>query len=222
MPSSLFRPAIALFCKYPEPGRVKTRLAASIGNERAVAVYRELVRSTLDCVAGLARPIDFFVYVDPAEAASAFHSWLGVGFRYVPQSVGDLGDRMLTAFREMTDPGPRPAVLIGADCPELRPDHLAQAFDALAEHDLVLGPTEDGGYYLIGAHRPYPDLFRNVPWSTQSVRDVTIRRAEQQRLRVVELPPLPDVDTLADLESYCRTAPASSLAQAAGFRPPSG
>lgn len=207
-------PAVVLFCKYPEPGRVKTRLAASIGPDRATAVYRQMVRSTLDCVRGLQPEPEMFVFFTPPGSAQSTQAWLQVPARYIPQCEGDLGERMLDAFRRTTTPDRRPALIIGGDCPGLARRHLVQAFLCLDDHDLVLGPTEDGGYYAIGASAPHPTLFRDIPWSTDAVWGQTLERIAEAGLSVATLPRLRDIDTLADLEAYCREAPGSALALA--------
>jgi hypothetical protein len=118
---------------------------------------------------------------------------------YTAQSDGDLGRRLLAAFTAARDAGIGRAVMVGTDCPELQAAHLEQALQALGDHDLVLGPAADGGYYLIGARRPCPGLFRDMPWSTDRVLALTLARARDAGLRVRLLDLLRDLDTADDL-----------------------
>ncbi|MFT5124294.1 MAG: rSAM/selenodomain-associated transferase 2/rSAM/selenodomain-associated transferase 1 [Kiritimatiellia bacterium] len=183
---------LIIFAKRPEPGKVKTRLAATVGDDRALQIYRQLVAHTLKqaraCRAKLA------VHFAPVEAEVDMRTWLGDDLVYIAQPDGDLGARMLAAF----SPG-RCSVIIGTDCPGITDALIHQAFDQLDHADLVVGPTDDGGYYLIGAREPYPELFRAIPWSTDAVYALTRARAAALGLTVAELPQLSDVDVEADL-----------------------
>lgn len=190
---------VVVFCKYPEPGRVKTRLAESVGDAQAVRIYRRMVRHTLGCTRRAHRGARPLVCFTPAEDRNRFRRWLGRRYAYQPQADGDLGRRMLEAFRFTAAQGIRHTLIVGTDCPGLRPGHLREAFERLEDHDLVLGPTVDGGYYLIGAARPEPALFADMPWSTDRVLPETLARAKRASLRVALLPRLRDVDTIDDL-----------------------
>lgn len=191
---------VSVFCKYPEPGQVKTRLAAEIGDEDAARVYRRLVQDTLHVVNQAAgRRTVFFA---PADRERDVRRWLGRRWRLVAQPEGDLGHRLLAAFRCSAARGNHPSLAIGTDCPDLTPDILDEAFTRLNTADLVLGPTEDGGYYLIGAHRPHPTLFDTIPWSTDRVLETTLARAREASLKVALLPLLRDVDTVDDFCHY--------------------
>src|SRR5690606_21561086 len=150
---------IIIFQKKPERGKVKTRLAKTIGNKKAVEVYEYLLRHTHQQVSPL--NISVFVYfekeVQPEYLLNnKYHSGI--------QSKGDLGNRMKKAFREVLGRGAPKAVIIGTDCPELTPGLLRKALQALEAKDLVIGPANDGGYYLLGMNRPHPKLFENIPW----------------------------------------------------------
>jgi hypothetical protein len=131
----------------------------------------------------------------PAAAMSARY---GDTFLYTDQGEGDLGQRLASAAYAATTP-PRPVIIIGTDCPGLTADILCAALDALAENDIVLGPALDGGYYLIGFRRFYPDLFTGIPWSTAEVLPLTRLAASRAGLTIAMLPPLSDVDVPEDL-----------------------
>jgi rSAM/selenodomain-associated transferase 1 len=197
--------AIALFCKYPTPGTVKTRLAATEGQEAAANIYRTLVRHTLDTIRPLATTTTPYAFFTPIEAADDIPGWLGPGLQLRGQGEGDLGNRILEAFRHTLGAGADRTVIIGTDCPGLTTSHLRQAFAALDAADVVLGPTHDGGYYLIGMKSlPEETLFRDIPWSTHHVLSRTLAAAESLDLRVTLLDTLHDLDDADDLNTARR------------------
>lgn len=193
------RAAIWVFCKEPVQGKVKTRLAASIGEEKATDVYRQLVQHTIQAVAS--SPADKIFCFAPADAEKRIAHWLDHPV-VIPQAAGDLGDRMLHAFRQSRSMGYDKTVIIGTDCPELAPQHLAQALDLLDRYDLVIGPAHDGGYYLIAAREAHEALFRDIPWSTDAVLDSTLRSAEDHELTYATLPALSDLDTVDEYKLF--------------------
>ena len=195
------RRAILLFCKWPEPGQVKTRLAATVGDEKAASVYRSLLYSTLASVQLSKTDADCWIYFAPANAENSFRNMLNGTFHYAPQCEGDLGQRMLDSFLQSKKLGYAQVLIVGTDCPDVRACHIDQAFAALSDHDLVLGPTDDGGYYLIGANEPQPDLFRDIKWSTDSVYAETQKRVDHLGLRCARLEGLRDVDTEEDVRA---------------------
>lgn len=189
--------AIILFVKHPAPGRVKTRLAAELGAERAVEIYRELV----EAVCSLLPNESIFVACEPAAEIPAIRAWLQ---RFLPeaeflaQQDGDLGSRLTHAFAEIFSRGYDRVAVIGSDCVELEAAIFEQAFDALSECDCAIGPALDGGYYLLALRTSAPALFLEVPWSSPETCARTIARAGEIGLTVQELPTLGDVDTAAD------------------------
>jgi len=196
------RPAVLVFCKEPSPGRVKTRLAGSLGPEGAAALYKQLVGQTLRRVGACAGNPDLFIFYDPPSAEANIRRWLGPTYRYRAQAQGDLGQRMLAAFETAFALGCTEAVIIGTDCPSLEPHHLSDAFRALQKHDVVLGPTLDGGYYLIGTKQPHAALFEGIAWSTERVLSQTTQALNRQRLHYTCLGELRDLDDREDLEYY--------------------
>ena len=206
-PGKLREPAhagqtIILFAKAPRLGFVKTRLARDLGEAQALKIYRALGSRAVDVARRSQRQV--IIYYTPNDAESELRSWLGsAGLEFCSQSDGDLGERMAAAFAA-TLPDCESVCIVGTDVPRLTPSTLGDAFDALAERDVVLGPAEDGGYYLIGLCEPRPELFEDVPWSTDAIFDVTSQRAQEEGLGVAVIDRLADVDTIDDLPSDLR------------------
>ena len=189
---------LIVFAKVPRPGRVKTRLAAAIGDVEAASLYGIMGRRVLDGVRG--GHYRLVAYIDPGNELAAASAWLGAaGVHFRPQQGGDLGERLANAFRHEFKRARR-VCAIGTDAPAVDRPVVERAFAELSTNDLVLGPALDGGYYLIGATGYWPDLFRNVPWSTEEVMTSTLVRARSLKLRTATLEPLADIDTVEDLE----------------------
>ena len=186
------------FVKEPVPGTVKTRLARDLGAELAAALYRRLAELELLHTRPESGDYTRVVYFAPATAAPALGRWLACE-SLAPQSGADLGQRMARAFEQVLRAGAERAALVGSDVPWVSRLHVRQALRALDAHDLVLGPTSDGGYYLLALARPLPELFEGMPWSTPEVLGMTLERAAAAGLRVLLLEELEDIDTLADL-----------------------
>lgn len=195
------RRSVMLFVKDPVPGAVKTRLAATVGAERAAEIYRQLAETVLRRLP----PSELVVVMcDPPEACGRIATWLrGVApdrrMGFDTQADGDLGVRLERAFAEAFAARFEAVAAIGSDCVEITPAHFAEAWEALATHDAVLGPAVDGGYYLLALGAPQPALFRDIAWSTDAVCRQTLERAAAAGLRVHLLPTLRDVDTEEDL-----------------------
>jgi uncharacterized protein len=190
--------ALVVFAKHPRPGAVKTRLAASIGNEAAAGLYRALAEHVLEATAPAAGEYERLVFFEPGEALEEVRAWLP-GTRLLAQSGPDLGARMADAFARAFARGASRVALVGTDTPGVTRETAALALSALDAADVVLGPAEDGGYYLVALRRPQPSLFAGIDWSTSRVLDETRARAAAAGLDVRELAPLADVDTLDDL-----------------------
>lgn len=190
---------LIVFLKAPRAGEVKTRLAASIGHDLAVHVYRALTGAVMAATRPRG-PYDFtrVVCFAPADAESEITAWLGAE-TLLAQASGDLGARMDRAFLDSFASGAGAAVIIGAD--SLAVDHaaVAAAFAALETADLVLRAAHDGGYTLIGLRKPQPALFADIKWSTGEVLAETLARADAAGLRVAVQGPDPDIDTADDL-----------------------
>lgn len=201
------RDALLVFLKRPRPGEVKTRLAAALGAEAAADLYRVLAEEALRRTAPSCGDYDRLLFFTPRHAHLEMEDWLP-GETWLPQSDGDLGGRMAHAFSESFRRGARRAVIVGSDVPSLSGDVVRAAFRALDDHDLVLGPARDGGYYLVGLARLHAALFHDIPWSAASVLTMTLERACTLGLSVRLLDPLRDVDTLEDIrEEWDRLRP---------------
>ncbi len=189
---------LGVFVKAPTPGQVKTRLAADLGAPGAAELYRVLGRGVVS--ACVSPGYDTAVWFAPADARRTVREWLqGLGVdAFRAQAPGALGVRMAAAFLRHFRDGARRVILIGSDCPAIDSRLVSTALAELGQHDLVLGPAHDGGYYLIGLRRAVPQLFRGIAWSTEAVLEQTLVRARRLRLRPAFLPVLRDVDTASD------------------------
>lgn len=186
---------IMVFCKAPEPGLVKTRLATTIGTEAAATVHAYLAWHCLEKLAATnIAPIELWCAPDTNHDFFQ-HCQTEFGVTLKRQEGGSLGQRMENAFLD-TLSSRRCAVVIGTDCPMITPAYLASAFSGLENHDSVLGPAEDGGYVLLGLRKPQSDIFVNMPWGSAQVFKETMSRLKGE---VKSLATLWDVDYIDDL-----------------------
>ncbi|MDH3633496.1 MAG: TIGR04282 family arsenosugar biosynthesis glycosyltransferase [Gammaproteobacteria bacterium] len=187
--------ALGIFAKPPTPGFVKTRLIPDIGASKAASVYRYCLEYTLE----VARQsgLDYRLYVSEISDDALLQDE-----EYTLQKGHDLGIRMFNAMQDLLATGTDGAIIIGSDCLDITARHLHQAAQALADHELVLLPTFDGGYALIGCTSINPALFRNVHWSSDRVLKQTVANARSMDYRVRLFDPVRDIDTLQDLEKY--------------------
>lgn len=192
---------LGVFVKAPVAGRVKTRLAAAVGPERAAELYRRLGRQVVSGAGSDAYQTS--VWYAPRAGGRLVREWLdGLGVpRFHPQPGGDLGSRLCAAFARHFSEGARRVVIIGSDCPGVDRQVISEAFAALDHHDVVLGPARDGGYYLIGMQALHEPLFRGMPWSSFAVLNETSAAARALGLTCHLLSPLRDVDTMADAQA---------------------
>ncbi|WOE74627.1 TIGR04282 family arsenosugar biosynthesis glycosyltransferase [Alterisphingorhabdus coralli] len=184
---------LRLFAKYPVPGYAKTRLIPALGEAGAAALHRTLAHRTCQTLIASEQPV--VVHYAGAEE-TAFREWLGDMPDYAEQPEGDLTDRLLAAL------GSGPQIFFGADTPDLTVAIVEQAVAALATHDVVIGPAEDGGYYLIGMARPLPELFCDMPWSTDKVLPTTLVRLKAMGIVPAVLDTLADCDRPEDLTRW--------------------
>lgn len=187
--------ALIIFVRNPEKGKVKTRLAKDIGDDKSLAVYKYLLQYTRD-VAISCNCSHFVFYSSYVHMNDEFNDDL---FTKSVQEGDDLGERMMNAFKKVFDLGCKNVCIIGSDCYELDAEIINGAFEKLHENDLVIGPAVDGGYYLLGMKQLHVELFAPKEWGTSSVLDDTMDAITKAGLSYAELPVLNDIDTLEDL-----------------------
>ena len=192
--------ALLVVAKEPVAGQVKTRLGNTFDSETTAAFYRCLIEDTLELTRRVPN-VDRGVVYTPESAGEAFAQMVGrADFVLTPQHGPDLGTRLANAFRDFIERGHERVVIVDSDSPTLPVQYLETAFALLDEHDVVFGPCEDGGYYLVGARAVHPGLFAGVRMSTPTVLEETLERARELGLRTGLLPVWYDVDLPADVE----------------------
>ena len=196
------QPILIVFLKYPRSGKVKTRLAASIGGNAAAQLYRQWIGIVLRNVQPVRANIRVVGYYDGA-AADEFAEWAAFVDEWLPQPAGDLGARLAHAFDWGHKHG-GPVLAIGTDCLELDATHIREALARLQNVDIVFGPATDGGYYLVGMHEHLPQVFDQIRWSSPNTLDDSIARCNELAVRTAHLLLLADIDTLADWHAYQR------------------
>lgn len=205
------RSRLIVFTRYPEPGRTKTRLIPALGDRGAARLQRQMTQYALKHARQWRdrspSPVLEVRYTGATERQ--MQCWLGSRLHYRPQGSGDLGDRMARAFEEAFREGANRVAIIGIDCPGVDVSILAKAFDALDSQDGVIGPANDGGYYLIGLRRFVPELLTGIEWGTSQVFRQTLEIAQSLGLELASLPPLDDIDRPEDLPLWeCATSEA--------------
>ncbi|PIP37517.1 MAG: hypothetical protein COX19_16510 [Desulfobacterales bacterium CG23_combo_of_CG06-09_8_20_14_all_51_8] len=194
------QPCVILFAKAPIPGHVKTRLAKDMGETRTLSLYWNFVRDSVDKITSAGHYLKIFH--DPPGSLPLMQDWLGQRHEYFLQEGVNLGLKMANAFIRVFSSGIHQAVLMGADFPDLPAMILADALSGLDTHAAVIGPTLDGGYYLIGfnADSFLTAVFENIPWSTSGVFEKTMSCFTTTGARVKQLPKWRDIDTCDDLK----------------------
>lgn len=190
--------SLIVFAKEPVLGQVKTRLAKSISNEYALRLYKAFVQDTIQLGSGIEADLKILAWTGegfPEYLKSIAPDWI-----LFKQSGKDLGERMHNAFMYAKDLGAYQSIVIGTDSPTLPPTFIEEAYERLSDHDMVIGPCQDGGYYLIGLRSSHPELFENTDWSTDTTMIQTLQNARALGKITHPLPQWFDVDTLDDLE----------------------
>ncbi len=189
---------LIIFIKNPILGKAKTRIAATEGDERALEIYEELLTHThkvsLECTCE--RFVYYTYFIDEKD------QWKSENFNKCMQAEGDLGQRMQAAFKDCLGLGAEKVLIIGSDCGALQASHIEMAFEGLANHDLVIGPAEDGGYYLMGMKKDDFFVFENKEWSTSGLLKATIKEIEEKQRSYHLLETLNDIDTIDDYNEW--------------------
>ncbi len=193
---------VGVFVKFPEPGKVKTRLAESVGAEKACTLYTKMIDHVLDKTLRPS-PYPYTFFCDPFRPEQDYRRFFSQGDYAIEMQEGkDLGERLLQASKRLLSRYSY-ALIIGTDCLDITPAILEEAsMGLLSGRDLILGPAQDGGYYLIGVNRVRPELFSGIEWSSSRVFDQTMNKAKG--LNTHFLPMLSDIDTLDDLKTRAR------------------
>jgi rSAM/selenodomain-associated transferase 1 len=194
-----------IFVRFPNPGKVKTRLAAVIGDKPAAEFYRLCAEHVFKESSKLSHKVRRYIFFTDNKEIHKIRRWVGPRFHFVPQAEGELGQRLEHAFSIMFSHGAQKAIVSASDVPDLSTSLIDDAMRALDTCDMVIGPSEDGGYYLIGTKKMHCELFDGIPWSTERVLSQTMGIAEALGLAVCMLPSLADIDTAADLRRWAKT-----------------
>ena len=187
---------ILVFVRNPELGKVKTRLSKTIGDKYALNIYILLLKHTESVLQKVSS--DKVVYY--SEKIQSNDLWSNRCFQKKLQKGNDLGERMQHAFEMAFKEGYEKVVIVGSDLFDLKAAHIENAFKALENHDLVIGPSLDGGYYLLGMKVLHPAVFKNKQWGTDSVLETTLKNLEQENVKLLEA--LNDIDTFDDLQGH--------------------
>ncbi|MFW9909371.1 MAG: TIGR04282 family arsenosugar biosynthesis glycosyltransferase [Candidatus Thorarchaeota archaeon] len=199
---NLHQSGIFIVMKYPEIGNVKSRLGKSIGAEAATNLYHAFIQDTIKAVESI--ECSFYIAVHPPSSLEQFTQLVGSSYNLFPQKGMNLGERLQNGFLTMFDAGYKQAIALASDSPDLPSHILEEALSSLQTHDAVLGPTPDGGYYLIGFsyERFVPEVFIDVPWGSESVFEETIARIRPSIEQLYLLPEWDDIDTKDDLRKF--------------------
>lgn len=193
---------LILFCRYPVPGHVKTRLIPALGPVGAANLHRELTETILKNLIRARVQMGFEIQIRfDGGSSKKMSQWLGSEHVYEKQDEGDLGRRMYSAFHDAFLRGYQRVILIGSDIPDMKTGHVREAFHALEDNDLVLAPSTDGGYWLVGLKRP-ADVFQITNWGSHNVLEQTMAQAKAHGLSVQQTEPLSDIDTMEDLRIW--------------------
>lgn len=185
---------LIVFVKNIRLGKVKTRLAQTIGNENAFLIYKELVKITEKATRQL-QHCDVQIYFSEKIEETQWNN----SKKFIQQG-NDLGEKMQHAFQQGFEMGYEKIILIGSDLPDISATIIQQGFDALANNDIVFGPAEDGGYYLVGMNKLHHSIFQNKPWSTEELLKITLKELSNAKIKLLER--LNDIDVYEDLEKY--------------------
>jgi len=201
------RDLLICFLKYPQPGHVKTRLAEDLGSEGAAALYEALAERVITEIYPLSESYDLILCAEPSHAIDDYRSWIGPNWIFWYQEGETLGDRLAIATESAFHHDYQRIIVIGTDCIGMDEPFIEKAFNALEDHDVVIGPSTDGGYYLLGISQPMFWLFEDMPWSTEKVLSTTIDRIEARELKHRLLEEKIDVDTMDDLVAFRQALP---------------
>ena len=212
-------PILIIIAKEPQIGTTKTRLSPPLELSQAAALFEAMLDDTIDLVSSL-NGIDLAVAVTPPESVGYFERKTPPGTIFIPVTCIDIGDCLKQVFEELFSRGYPKVIAFNSDGPSLPKAYIRKAIQLLDENDVVFGPSDDGGYYLVGLNEIQAELFNDIQWSTAQVMEQSLARAEIANLRVALLPEWYDVDTAGDLRRLLeeiRRYPANKLKQTRRF-----
>jgi rSAM/selenodomain-associated transferase 1 len=193
--------ALIVFVRYPEAGKVKTRLAEGTSNEFAGSVYKLCAERIFSEISFL-KNFNKYIFYSEEKDKEKIIEWTNNNFFYYHQVGDDLGERMFNAFEFVFNQQNRQAIIVGTDIPDLSKEIILGAIDSLDKNDLVIGPSHDGGYYLLGMKKVHSGLFEDIEWSSNSVFSSTVQKANASNLKIKELQMLRDIDTKNELDNW--------------------
>jgi len=202
---------LLFFVKYPEPGQIKSRLAASLAAITIVELYRNFVLDLLAMLESLAIPC--YICYFPENKERQCKEWLGENYFYLSQQGNDLGEKMKHCFTHAFSQGFDRVITIGSDSPDLPSNFITEAFSSITTMDSVIGPAFDGGYYLIGFKKKtfLPQVFGGITWSSASVFQESLKILQEAGHKTFLLPRWHDIDTLSDLKNLIQRGKQSSF-----------
>lgn len=200
-PRNKKKKSLIIFLRYPKAGQVKTRLAKTTSSQFALSFYKTSVEKIISDVKKTGG-INRFAFYSNKDEKKLVENWLGGKLIFAAQVGDNLGERMKNAFEKVFSTGSEKVVIIGTDVPDLSKDIIEEALRILDDKDIVIGPSKDGGYYLLGMKKMYPQLFDGIEFSTDSVLRNTLNEIEKLKLNYQTLPQLQDIDTEEDLITW--------------------
>lgn len=202
MPQKQSKNQLIIFVKYPEEGKVKTRLASKIGNKNAAAFYSEIAKGVVQKLSSSGSYVTNIFY-SPTDKEKGIKKWLEEKeSRYYPQQGNSLGEKIINAFEKTVSNGGQNLIIAGSDCTEITLNDITSSFDILDTNksQIVIGPATDGGYYLLGLNIFCKDIFQDIEWSSEKVLSQTIEKLKKNNLSYILLRELCDIDELEDID----------------------
>jgi len=205
MPAENKDNAVIVFTRFPVEGKVKTRLAKNMGNKFAVSFFRVCAEHTFNQILKVQEfSSGLFLFCSEENEIEQLMKWAGNNFKFYPQQGSNLGEKMYNAFSTVFKKGYKKVIIIGTDAPDISSKIMLSAVSMLDNYSVVIGPANDGGYYLLGLKSELIDLFSGIEWSTDSVFDSTIEKLNNFKINYFILDKLTDIDTLEDLQSWLK------------------
>ncbi|MGM0442428.1 MAG: TIGR04282 family arsenosugar biosynthesis glycosyltransferase [Elusimicrobiota bacterium] len=212
-----FKSCINVFAKFPRAGKVKTRLAPKVGSKMAAELYRNFVLDIIEVIDKVEAEVN--IYCHPEGSIKYFKRWLGDYYKYLPQQGGDLGKRMKNSLKSCFEKGYQKTVIIGSDSPDMPCSYIKEAIEELDDNDTVIGPSDDGGYYLIGFTESgfTGKAFEGINWGTDTVFNCTMDTLQKCHKKVKVLREWTDIDNYKDLKNLYKRCNATECVNTKKF-----